>query len=77
MSTNLYRALRELLPESPLLVATVVSEQTSEGTSTTQYPGGNQQTARGTGYAIGSQVFVRSGLIEGVAPSLEAITIEV
>ena len=33
-TTNLYRALRELLPEAPLQVATVVAVQASQGTST-------------------------------------------
>jgi hypothetical protein len=75
--TNLYRALRELLPEAPLLVATVISVQTSTGTSTVEYPGGNQQRVRGTGAAVTSQVFVRDGVIEGAAPSLTNLTIEV
>ncbi len=75
--TNLYRALRELLPESPLLVATVISVQVAAGTSTVQYPGGNQQRVRGTGAAVSSQVFVRNGILENAAPALTALTIEV
>ena len=75
--TNLYRALRELLPEAPLLVASVISVQTSEGTSTVEYPGGNQQRVRGTGAAVSSQVFVRNGIVENAAPALTALTIEV
>ena len=75
--TNLYRALRELLPEAPLLVATVISVQASTGTSTVQYPGGNQQRVRGTSAAATSQVFVRNGIIENAAPALTALTIEV
>jgi hypothetical protein len=75
--TNLYRALRELLPEAPLLVATVISVHASEGTSTVQYPGGNQQRVRGTGFVAPSQVFVRNGIIENAAPALTALTIEV
>lgn len=75
--SNLYRALLELLPDAPLLVATVVSVQYSEGVSTVQYPGGNQQRVRGTSAAVASQVFVRDGVIEGAAPSLTSLTIEV
>ncbi|TAG43605.1 MAG: hypothetical protein EAZ30_17995 [Betaproteobacteria bacterium] len=75
--TNLYRALRELLPEAPLLVATVISVQATDGTSTVQYPGGNQQRVRGTSAAVASQVFVRNGIIENAAPALTALTIEV
>lgn len=76
-STNLYRALRELLPDAPLLVATVITVNAPEGTSTVQYPGGNQQRVRGTSEAPASQVFVRNGIIEGAAPALTALTIEV
>ena len=77
MTTNLFLALTELLPDPPLLVATVTAVQLSEGTSTVQYPGGNQQRVRGTGSAAGSQVFVRNGIIEGAAPPLATLTIEV
>ena len=74
--SNLYQALRELLPESPLLVASVVSIN-PDNTSTVQFPGGNQQRVRGTSTAVASQVFVRNGVIEGAAPALTALTIEV
>lgn len=76
-STNLYRALRELLPEAPLLVATVIAVNAPEGTSTVQYPGGNQQRVRGTSATPTSRVFVRNGLIEGSAPALTLEVIEV
>lgn len=78
MSTmNLYRALRELLPEAPLYVATVVSVQSSEGTSTVEWPGGDQQRVRGTTVAQGLRAFVRDGVVEGAAPSLTLEVIEV
>lgn len=74
--SNFYRALLELLPEAPLLVATVLSSN-PDGTSTVQYPGGNTQRVRGTDGAAAGQVFVRNGIIEGPAPQLTALTIEV
>lgn len=74
--SNLYRALRELLPEASLLVATVVAIN-PDSTSTVQYPGGNTQRVRGTVAAVASQVFIRNGVIEGPAPALTALTIEV
>ena len=73
--TNAYRALRELLPEPPLLVATVATIN-ADGTRTVTFPGGGTQRVRGTA-AASSQVFVRNGLIETQAPALTAITIEV
>jgi hypothetical protein len=72
---NPFKELLDLLPGSPLLVGRVVAVDT--GLVTVQYPGGGQQTARGTGYAINAQVFVRNGVVEGLAPSLTAVTIEV
>nr|WP_295785151.1 hypothetical protein [Rhodoferax sp.] len=78
MSTlNLYRALRELLPEAPLQVATVIDVQISQGTSTVEWPGGSQQRVRGAIVAAGGHVFVRDGVIEGTAPGLALEVIEV
>lgn len=76
-TTNLYRALRELIPDAPLQVATVSSVNTSAGTSTITWPGGTQQTVRGTSVGAGNRAFVRSGVIEGPAPALSLETIEV
>lgn len=77
MTTNLYRALRDLLPEAPLQVAVVAAVNTSEGTSTVTWPGGSTQRVRGTSVAVGVSVFVRAGVIEGAAPALDFETIEV
>lgn len=76
-TTNLYRALREILPEPPLLVATVVSTNTGTGTSLVEFPGGSQQTIRGTAVGVGDKAFVRNGVIENEAPDLTEVTIEV
>jgi hypothetical protein len=76
-ATNLYRALRELLPEPPLQVATVTAVYTATGESTITWPGGATQRVRGTGIAPGALAFVRNGVIEGAAPALSVLTIEV
>lgn len=76
-STNLYRALRELIPDAPLQVATVSSIDSGTGSSVITWPGGTQQTVRGTQVSIGSKAFVRDGVIEGAAPELTPETIEV
>lgn len=76
-STNLYRALRELIPDAPLQVATISAIDYGTGTSIITWPGGTQQTVRGTMVAIGSPAFVRDGVIEGAAPELTPETIEV
>ena len=75
MSLNLYRQLRELLPEPALTVAAVAATHT-DGTVTVTYPGGAQQRVRGEG-TVGQNVFVRAGQVEGQAPNLDSVTIEV
>jgi hypothetical protein len=77
MSTNLFRALRELLPEAPLQVATVVTVHTATGESTVTWPGGSQQRVRGTGVAAPGRAYVRNGVIEGPAPNLTLVDIDV
>ncbi len=77
MTTNLYRALRDLLPEAPLQVATVTVVHTAEGVSTVTWPGGSVQRVRGTDVAAGGLAFVRNGVIEGAAPELLLEVIEV
>ena len=77
MSTNLYRALRELLPEPSLQIATVVGVSLGTGESLVEWPGGSQQRVRGTSVPIGGWVFVRNGVIECQAPALTLETIEV
>jgi len=41
------------------------------------WPGGSVQTVRGTSVAVGSKAFVRDGVIEGAAPNLDVLTIDV
>lgn len=73
--TNLYRALRDLLPEPPLQVATVTAVNPDE-TLTVEYPGGGTQRVRGEA-AVADRVFVRAGVVEGPAPALTVLTIEI
>ena len=75
MSLNLYRQLRELLPEPALTVAAVAATHT-DGSVTVTYPGGAQQRVRGDS-TVGQNVFVRAGQVEGQAPNLDSVTIEV
>lgn len=74
MSTNLFRQLLDLIPDPALQVGEVTSS--SDGISTVVLPGGGTLTARGEA-AIGTTVFVRGGVIEGSAPQLPIVLIEV
>lgn len=75
MQTNIYRALLDLLPAAPLLVGTVTAIN-ADDTRTVQLPGGGTVRARGEA-APNDRVFLRDGLIEGPAPTLPFLTIDV
>lgn len=76
IAANLYRRLAELLPQAPLLVGQV-SSHNADGTSTVQLPGGGTLRVRGQGVAVGQKAFVRDGVVEGAAPNLSIVEIEI
>jgi hypothetical protein len=71
---NPYKLLLDLLPQAPLQVGTVLS--TDGGVATIELPGGGTVQARGEA-AVGDRVFLRDGVIEGLAPVLPIEVIEV
>lgn len=71
---NLFKVFKDLIPDYPLFVGTVVSVET--GKCVVQLPGGAYLTVRGDG-AVGQKVFIRDGVIEGQAPNLMVEVIEV
>jgi len=75
MQTNVYRALLDLLPQAPLLSG-VVTVDHGDGSVTVEFPGGGTQRVRGVA-DVDDRVFVRGGLVEGPAPALSPITIEI
>jgi hypothetical protein len=76
ISTNLYQRLATLLPQDPLRVGQVVSLN-ADGTSTVLLPDGGLLRPRGQGVSIGSNAFVKSGQIQGLAPDLTVVEIEI
>jgi hypothetical protein len=72
--TNLFRQFLNLLPDPALQVGDVTS--VVDGIATVALPGGGTIQARGTA-TVGQAVFVRGGVIEGPAPSLTVVLIEV
>ncbi len=72
--SNLYRLFRKLIPDAPLLVGEVTDVRT--GGCVVELPDGGTVFARGDA-SLTQKVFVRDGVIEGVAPSLAIETIEV
>lgn len=74
MATNLFSQFRRLLPAQPLLVGEVVSS--GGGAVVVMLPGGDEITVRGSA-TVGANVFVRDGMVEGAAPSLTVVLVEV
>ena len=74
MPSNPYSRFLALLPQKPLMVATVASVDGDVARLTLD--GGGQLQARGQ-VTVGDRVFVRDGLIEGEAPALTYISAEV
>ena len=72
---NLWRQFQALLPDIPLLIGTVLSVH-GDATVTVGLLDGGLLRVKGSA-AIGDQVFVRDGLIEGPAPVLEQQRIEI
>lgn len=71
---NPFKALKNLLPDPPLLVGTVTAY--ADGTATVTLPDGGTVQARGMA-TVGDRVFVRDNLIEGPAPSLTIELIDI
>ncbi|MGE4340973.1 MAG: hypothetical protein AB7E55_34255 [Pigmentiphaga sp.] len=74
MSSNLYRRLRALLPE-PTLQYGVIQSTTATGV-TVELPDGTLEHLRGEG-TVGAAVFFRAGAVEGPAPLLSVVSIEI
>ena len=72
---NAWARFKRLLPGDPLLIGTIESTHV-DGTSTVLMLGGGAQRVRGTG-AVGQPVYVRAGMIEGNAPDMAQVDIEV
>lgn len=73
-TTNLWRRLKQLLPDAPLLIGVVTSVSSYD--AHVQLPDGSLVVVRGTA-TVGQQVFIRDGIIEGEAPALTATLIEI
>ena len=62
----------------PLLVGEVIAHRTDGSeTSLVELPGGGMLVASGQTVAVGHMAFVRSGKIQGEAPALPGLEIEV
>lgn len=74
---NIWSQFKTLFPEPVLRIGTVTDINETTGSSTVSLLGGGTLYVRGTDVAVGKKAFVRSGVIEGPAPDLEEVLIEV
>jgi hypothetical protein len=72
--TNLYRQFARLFAPDPLLVGEVV--EVGNAGILVELPDGARLAARGAA-TLGSKVFVRTGAIEGVAPDVPVVEIDI
>ena len=72
---NLWRQFQDLLPTSVTLIGTVVATH-ADHTTTVQLLDGGLLRAAGVA-AEGTRVFVRDGRVEGEAPELPQVEIEI
>jgi hypothetical protein len=73
---NIWRDFLGRLPSSPLYVVEVMAHN-SDGTSTVAMPTGDEFIVRGQSVDVGQFAFVRDGAIEGEAPAVTPITLDV
>lgn len=74
MLRNPFKVLQELIARPAAQIGTVAAVST--GQVTIDLIGGGTITARGDA-TVGQNVYVRDGVVDGVAPSLPLITIDV
>lgn len=74
MTMNLFAQFKRLLPGQPLMVGTVISS--GSGAVLVELPGGDRLTVRGEADP-GGKVFFRNGAVEGPAPALTTVLIDV
>lgn len=74
MSFNPYTRLIGLFPKDRLEIGTILSVDV--GQARVELLDGTTLIARGSG-SIGASVYVRAGVIEGLAPDLPAFNIEI
>lgn len=71
---NLHKEFTDIFPDPPLQIGTVTA--TDGDVATVQLPGGGVLQVRGKA-DVAQNVFVRNGVIEGEAPNLPLVILEI
>ena len=77
MATNLWARFQRLIPNSPTIIVTVMSVNTTDGTSLVTTAGGGTMRVIGTSVPAAGKAFVRDNAIIGKAPDLPYYELEV
>lgn len=72
--SNAFKRLQALLPKPQLMLGDVVA--VVDGIAEIELPGGGRMQARGTA-EVGDRVWFRDGVIEGPAPDLPTVFVEI
>ena len=73
---NLHKEFTDIFPAPPLQIGTVTAIDAGGDLATVQLPGGGVLQVRGK-TEVGQYVFVRNGVIEGEAPNLSVVILEI
>lgn len=74
---NIWKRFADLLPKDPRVVGTVISVNGGGGYTVQLAGGGTLQALSDVTYSVNARVFVVGRRIEGTAPALTSLTIDV
>lgn len=78
MSTNLYKRLKDLLPDDPVITGQINAVFADGTAQITLEDGVGQLRVRNPlGVASGARVYVKGGVVTGTAPAMTYVLIEV
>lgn len=73
---NAWSQFKALTGESPLQVGKIIAHLEG-GLSRVELPSGGVIDARGQSVVVGKRAFIRGGVVEGAAPELSTIEVEI
>ncbi len=76
MALNILSRFRRLVPQSPLIIVSVISVG-QDGTSMVETAAGNRMRVIGTKVAAGKKAWLRDGIVAEEAPNLTHYELEV
>jgi len=66
---NVWKQFENLLPKSPMLIATVTAHLSNDRSSVS-FPGGGTAIVIGQTVSVNDKAFIQNNIIQGMAPTL-------